>query len=58
LQHHVAHFDHVAGINRINVLIGNEDGAVPVPQDAKVCRLVSDAAGVYTDTPRSSGHGV
>jgi len=52
------HFDPVAGLNRINVLIGNEDGAVPVPQDAKVCRLVSDAPGVYSYRPRSSRHGV
>jgi len=43
--------------NRITGLIGNEPGAVPVPQDATVSRLVSDAPQTFRYRPRSPGHG-
>jgi quercetin 2,3-dioxygenase len=52
------HFDAATGLNHITPLIGHEDGAVPVPQDAKVSRLVSDAPGTYHYKPRSRTHGV
>jgi redox-sensitive bicupin YhaK (pirin superfamily) len=52
------HFDASAGRNRITTLIGSDDGALPIPQDAKVSRLVSDAAGTYSYRPRSREHGV
>jgi len=50
------HFDAVANRNRITTLVG--DGAVSVPQDARVSRLVSDAPGKHAYRPRSPGHGV
>jgi len=52
------HFDATAGMNRITTLIGSDEGAVPIPQDARVARLVSDAPGTYQYEPRSRGHGV
>jgi quercetin 2,3-dioxygenase len=52
------HFDVVAGLNRITTLVGTDEGAVPLPQDAKVSRLVTDTAGTYTYKPRSREHGV
>jgi hypothetical protein len=52
------HFDVAAGMNRITTLIGSDDGALPIPQDARVSRLVSDAAGRFDYKPRSREHGV
>jgi quercetin 2,3-dioxygenase len=52
------HFDAAAGRNRITGLIGDDAGAVPIPQDARVSRLVSDAPGTFRYRPRSKGHGV
>ena len=53
------HFDAAAGLNKITTLIGgNEAGAVPISQDARVSRLVSDAPGTFRYRPRSPGHGV
>jgi len=50
------HFDEAAGRNRITPLVG--DGALAIPQDAKVSRLLSDGPGTYAYRPRSPGHGV
>jgi redox-sensitive bicupin YhaK (pirin superfamily) len=52
------HFDAAAGMNRITTLIGGDDGALPIPQDAKVSRLVSDAPSTHRYKPRSRSHGV
>ncbi len=52
------HFDPVAGLNRITVLVGNDEGALPISQDAKVSRLFSDTAGVHSYKPHSTHHGV
>jgi redox-sensitive bicupin YhaK (pirin superfamily) len=52
------HFDAAAGLNRITALLGDEAGAVPIAQDARVSRLVSDAPGAFRYRPRSAGHGV
>ena len=35
-----------------------QPGAVPIAQDARVSRLVSDAPGTFRYRPRSAGHGV
>src|SRR5271156_2584861 len=51
------HFDAATGLNRITTLIGPDEGAVAIPQDAKVSRLVSDASGTYRYKPRSRAHG-
>ena len=52
------HFDASAGLNRITTLIGSDDGALPIPQDAKVSRLVSNAPGTYSYKLHSREHGV
>lgn len=52
------HFDASAGMNRITTLIGEEPGGVPISQDARVSRLVSDKPGAFCYRPRSRGHGV
>jgi quercetin 2,3-dioxygenase len=53
-----SHFDAEAGRNRIVELVGKAGGALPIPQDLKVSRLVSDQAGTHIYTPTSPGHGV
>ena len=52
------HFDAAAGMNKITTLAGNEAGAVPLSQDARVSRLVSNTPGTFRYRPRSAGHGV
>lgn len=56
--YHRAHFDLRTRKNRIVQLVGDADGALPVAQDLRVSRLVTDKAGTYTYTPRTSAHGV
>jgi hypothetical protein len=53
-----AHFDLRTRRNRIIQLVGNDDGALPVAQDLRVSRLVTDRKESYTYTPRSPLHGV
>jgi quercetin 2,3-dioxygenase len=52
-----AHFDRVASVNRIERLVGS-DGRLPIPQDARIARLVTDRPGTYTYEPRTTEHGV
>jgi quercetin 2,3-dioxygenase len=52
------HFDGAGGLNRITTLIGDQAGAIPIAQDARVSRLLSDAPGAFRYRPRSPGHGV
>jgi len=56
--YHRAHFDLRTRRNRIVQLVGDSDGALPVAQDLRVSRLVTDRPGTYTYTPRSPVHGV
>ena len=53
-----SHFDAEAGRNRIVELLGKAEGALPIPQDLKVSRLVSDRAATHTYRPASPAHGV
>jgi len=53
-----SHFDAVASMNRIVPLIGHAPGALSVPQDATVSRLMTDRVGSFTYKPRSRQHGV
>ncbi len=55
-----SHFDAAAGMNRFTTLVGGEaaEGGLPIPQDARVSRLVTDAAGTHRYRPRTDGHGV
>ncbi len=52
------HFDAAAGLNRITLLIGDDAGAIPIAQDARVSRLVSDVPRSFRYRPRSTGHGI
>ena len=53
-----SHFDLRERRNRIVQLVGDADGALPVPQDLRVSRIVTDRPGTYSYTPRSPQHGV
>ncbi|WP_158931955.1 pirin family protein [Acidisphaera sp. S103] len=55
--YHRAHFDIRTRRNRIVQLVGDGDGALPVPQDLRVSRLITDRPGAYTYTPRSAEYG-
>jgi quercetin 2,3-dioxygenase len=57
-SYHRAHFDIRTRRNRIVQLIGDGDGALPVPQDFRLSRLLTDRHGAFTYTPRSPEHGV
>ncbi len=46
-----SHFDRTAGANRITCLVGDETGALPIGQNVKVSRLVSDAGGRHVYRP-------
>ncbi len=53
-----AHFNRNTRSNRVEQLVGDQDGALPVPQDVRVSRLISDRPGSYVYQPRSPAHGV
>jgi|GEM_PF-622738 len=53
-----AHFDRHVRRNRIEQLVGDTDGALPIPQDVRVSRLISDRPESYEYRPRSQAHGV
>ena len=53
-----AHFDRNLRRNRIEQLVGDSDGALPIPQDVRVSRLISDRPASYLYRPRSEAHGV
>jgi quercetin 2,3-dioxygenase len=53
-----AHFDLRTRRNRVVQLVGDGDGALPVAQDLRVSRLVTDRPSTYTYRPRSPMHGV
>ena len=57
-SYHRSHFDAEAGCNRIIPLVGKGEGALPIPQDLKVSRLVSDCSAIHTYVPVSHAHGV
>lgn len=57
-SYHRAHFDAQANRNRLTELIGDADGALPIPQDVRVSRLVSDEPARVTYRPASRQHGV
>jgi quercetin 2,3-dioxygenase len=56
--YHRAHFDFRRRRNRIEQLVGDADGALPVPQDFRVSRLISDGGQSYSYTPRTPEYGV
>jgi redox-sensitive bicupin YhaK (pirin superfamily) len=56
--YHRAHFDSQAHRNRLATLIGDADGALPIPQDVRVSRLVSDQPTEVNYRLASRQHGV
>jgi quercetin 2,3-dioxygenase len=52
------HFDTEAGRNKIVTMVGAGEGALPIPGDVKLSRLVSDHAGTHSYVPLSATHGV
>jgi redox-sensitive bicupin YhaK (pirin superfamily) len=50
-----AHFDEAAGRNRIETLVGDGAGALPIPQDVRISRLVSDRPGAFGLRPGAHG---
>jgi redox-sensitive bicupin YhaK (pirin superfamily) len=57
-SYHRGHFDFRNLRNRIVQLVGEADGALPVSQDLRVSRLVTDEAGHFIYRPRTPEHGV
>ena len=57
-SYHRAHFDLRKRRDRIVQLVGEADGALPMPQDLCVSRLVTDAGKSFLHHPRSTAHGV
>ena len=51
------HFDAAASRNRLARLVGAPDGVLPIDQDVRVSRLVTDVAGTHVYRPRSGAHG-
>jgi quercetin 2,3-dioxygenase len=56
-SYHRAHFDFRTRRNRIEHLVGDADGALPMPQDFRVSRLVADKGRSFEYAPRTLGHG-
>jgi len=56
-SYHRAHFDFRKRRDRIEQLVGDADGALPMPQDLRVSRLVTDGGKKFTYTPRTTSHG-
>jgi redox-sensitive bicupin YhaK (pirin superfamily) len=50
-------FDLQTRRHRIAQLIGEGDGALPIPNDIRISRLITDAGSKHTYRPRSSSHG-
>ena len=57
-SYHRAHFDSQANRNRLTTLVGDADGALPIPQDVRVSRLVSDQPTEVNYRPASRQHGI
>lgn len=55
--YHRAHFDFRRRRNKIEQLVGDGDGALPIAQDIRVSRLISDAGRSYAYPLRSPAHG-
>jgi redox-sensitive bicupin YhaK (pirin superfamily) len=53
-----AHFDAIAGRNRLVPLVGNADGAIRVSQDVRISRLSADRALGLDYQPGAAEHGV
>src|SRR5262249_30147197 len=54
---HRGHFDFRTRRHRIEQLVGEADGALPIANDIRISRLITDAGGKHAYKPRSSSHG-
>jgi quercetin 2,3-dioxygenase len=57
-SYQAAHFDIRTRRDRIEQLVGDADGALPISQDVRISRLVTGSAKTYIYRPRSVSHGV
>jgi quercetin 2,3-dioxygenase len=56
-SYHRGHYDVRTRPNRIELLVGAVEGALPIPNDIRISRLITDAGSKHTYRPRSSSHG-
>ena len=56
-SYHRAHFDFRKRRDRIEQLVGDADTALPIPNDIRVSRLVTDRGRKHVYKPRSTSHG-
>ncbi len=56
-SYHRGHFDFQTRRHRIEQLVGEADGALPIPNDVRISRLITDAGSKHDYKPRSSSHG-
>jgi quercetin 2,3-dioxygenase len=56
-SYHRGHFDFRTRRHRVEELVGEADGALPIANDIRISRLITDAGGKHTYRPRSSSHG-
>lgn len=52
-----SHFDFRRRRNELVQLIGDGDGALPIPQDLRVSRLIADSGRSFSYRPRTQSHG-
>jgi quercetin 2,3-dioxygenase len=57
-SYQAAHFDIRTRRDRIEQLVGDADGALPISQDFRISRLVTDEGTNYVYKPRSVSHGI
>ena len=57
-SYQAAHFEIRTRRDRIEQLVGDSDGALPISQDVRISRLVTDNAKTHIYKPRSASHGV
>ncbi|HLI12656.1 MAG TPA: pirin family protein [Alphaproteobacteria bacterium] len=56
-SYHRAHFDFRTRRHRIEQLAGDADGALPIANDIRISRLITDAGSRHAYRARSSSHG-
>lgn len=57
-SYHRSRFNRDTSRNQIVTLVGNARGALPIAQDARISRLVSDKSALFQYEPSSPRHGV
>jgi len=57
-SYHRGHFDFRGRLHRIEQLVGEADGALPIANDIRISRLITDANSKHSYKPGSSSHGI